>query len=269
MWKRLAICLCVVMISSCVFSGCTLNEDSFSISRLTGKIQRFSDKDFSEIDDELLRKHFVSFLNAAYMRIQSSSSQHSNSTIVEFQPHGNAYSIHVKELDGISSVVFEYIRIGNDLYIKDFGDNVWWKGILKQGETDDELVKADRFTPEVVKTSIDAKRVLVTYSKLENALCGNRDCYTYKEIDSASKTTARTFWFDTKQLLLRREEIQFGDAIVTNEYTYDGISIVAPKATKEIEQGKSIIEYLAPDSYGTAGQNDSGMLRKLEEKQGE
>jgi hypothetical protein len=82
--------------------------------------------------------------------------------------------------------------------------------------------------------------------------CGTLTCYKYQEGSDADDTT-RIFWFDTKDLLLRKEQTGFGEFVSVSEYSYDNINVSAPSPTKPVPEGKSIYDMMASQMMESSG----------------
>ncbi len=203
-----------------------------------------SEKDLAGISDPLIRRHFVAQANARAYRITSKSSgRGEGTTTTEIQIVGSDMRFHsLTQMGGKSSQ--EMIVIGDTTYVKD-PSGVWWKQVNKPTENKEDTTspfkvpKADDIKQEFTK-----KQEKTEFKQLGTEPCGDRTCYKYQEIDAGNKEGARTFWFDNKDFLLRRDEQKFGEFTTTNEYSYDNISINAPTPTKDVPQGRSVFEYM-------------------------
>lgn len=214
---------------------------------------RVSEKDFSFITDPDVRKHFAAQLNQDGYRIKSMSSGKGTTDVMEFQIKGNDVVYHTVSYDG-NKELSNMIVIGDTTYLKDPKDNMWWKQTAKTtpettGEPQERTVKDE---VKQITDKYSEKEAQVTYKKLGEEPCGNLTCFKYEEVSSQNVEAKRTFWFDTKDYLLRKEEYGFGEFKSTNEYEYDNITITAPSPTKDVPEGKNIYEYMQV-SNGTTG----------------
>jgi hypothetical protein len=205
--------------------------------------QRVKESDFSFIDDPLIRKHFAAQANQSTFRVTTHADigTKGSSQVSEMQLVGDDMRFHSwQEIGGKKQG--EMIAIGDTTYVKDAKENVWWKQTVKpeeQKEMDSQLeIKTEDFKEEYTK---DRK---MTYKKLGEESCGDLACYKYEEIDPESKEGHRIFWFDTKELLMRKEESGYGEWRGTSVYEYDGISVTAPSPVKEVPAGKSVYDYM-------------------------
>jgi len=206
-------------------------------------LPRATENDFASISDPLIRKHLAAQVNASSYRTTSTSNGmgHNDSQIMEFVIKGQDVSFRMAQtIDG--KPTSDMITIGDVTYVKDFKDNSWWMQKAKPSEemgtkNDDNEYKVDDIKDEYMK------KVDVVYTKLGEEACGTRTCYKYQEVSDDNKEAKRVFWFDTKELLLRREESGFGEFASVSEYTY-GITLNAPSPTKQVPEGKSIYEYM-------------------------
>lgn len=146
--------------------------------------------------------------------------------------------------------VSDMITVGDFTYLKDYSDNKWWKQGMNQPETDSEPeMTGEPEDTKDVETIADeySKKEQSTFTNLGEEACGNLICHKFQEAMPDYPEATRTFWFDTKQYLLRKEENGFGEFLSTNEYEYDGVNVTAPSPTKDVPEGKSIYEYMMMD----------------------
>ncbi len=221
----------------------------FFISKNGGSIPglsltpRATEKDFQFISDPLIRKHFVAQANVNAYQIKSSSSGRGDITSTnQVQISGNDVKFAVKE-ESSGKEFSHLISIGDTTYLKDYSDNKWWKETLKPEEKKKEDT-SNKVEPSDFKAEFE-KTQTFTYKSLGQEACGNLTCYKYEEVDPKTPEGKRTFWFDTQKFLLRKEISGFGEFTATNEYSYDGISIVSPSPTKDVPSGHSIYEYMS------------------------
>ena len=198
---------------------------------------RVTEKDFPNITDPILRKHFVAQTNVNAVRTVTMSSGKGTKDTTEHQIKGNDFRYRMKEEDG-SKEISHQIIIGDTTYLKDYSDNKWWKQTAKPEASPTETPE----TPEDLKEEL-AMEDPSLYKNLGTEACGSLTCYKYEQTfkDFPGK---RTFWFDNKQYLLRKEESGYGEFTTKVEYSYDGISISAPSPTKDVPEGKSIYDYM-------------------------
>jgi hypothetical protein len=206
-----------------------------------GVSQRVTEKDFEFVSDPLLRKNFVAQANANEVRSVTQSSGKGTKDTTEYQVKGDNFSYRMKEEDGEKEISHTII-IGDTTYIKDYSDNSWWKQTAKPEETEEV---AD--TPEDLKESLMMEDPSL-YKNLGTEACGNLTCHKYEQTFKEFPGK-RTFWFDTKKFLLRKEESAYGEFTSTVEYSYDGINISAPSPTKDVPEGRNIYEYSTGGGY--------------------
>jgi hypothetical protein len=202
---------------------------------------RVSEADFPNVSDPILRKHFVAQTNVNAVRTITQSSGKGTKDTSEYQIKGDTFNWRMKEEDGTKEIS-QMVIIGDTTYVKDYADNKWWKQTTKPEETED-----------VAETPNDLKEELTMedpslYKNLGTEACGNLTCYKYEQTFKDSPGT-RTFWFDTKKYLLRKEVSAYGEFSTTIEYEYDGISITAPSPTKDVPEDRNIYEYLTGGGY--------------------
>lgn len=205
---------------------------------LSGVAMRATEADFANIEDPTLRKHFVAQANVNSFRTVSESSGKGTKDTSEYQLKGDSFSYWMKSEDG-GKEVSQVVVIGEATYVKDYSDETWWKQTAKAEETPQEETPV---TPEDLKEAY-MKEDPALYKGLGQEACGDLTCYKYEQTYKDSPGT-RTFWFDTKKYLLRKQVSGYGEFSSTVEYSYDGVSISAPSPTKDVPEGKNIYEYL-------------------------
>lgn len=204
-------------------------------------LQRATEKDFESITDPILRKHFVAQSNVAAYRTRSKSSGKGEIIdIYEYVLKGDFPFRWIQEDDVKKKEVAHLISIGDTTYVKDYSDGKWWKQTVKPEKQEEENVQE----PEDFKETF-LEEDPIEYKNLGQEACGNLTCHKYEQTFGDGGT--RTFWFDTKYYLLRREVSGFGEFSAEIIYTYDGIRISAPSPTKDVPEGVNIYEYF----YGT------------------
>jgi hypothetical protein len=216
---------------------------------IPGIAMRATEKDFANITDPTLRKHFVAQANVNSFRTVGESSGKGTKDTTEFQLKGDNFSYRMKSEEG-GKEASHFISIGDTSYVKDYSDNTWWKQTVKPEETTSEEAPP---TPEDLKEEF-MKEDPALYKSLGTEACGSLNCFKYEQTFKDTPGT-RTFWFDDKKYLLRKEISGYGEFSNTIEYSYDGISISAPSPTKDVPEGKNIYEYMfaAPASSAPSG----------------
>lgn len=224
-----------------------------------------SEKDFDFIDDANVRKHFATQLNQSTYEYKSISSGRGVLTTYQFQTRGQDYNYRTLEHDG-GKELSDLINVGETIYVKDYSDNKYWRQTLqpeeiKQGD------EAEFQDPQNLESEF--KKPNVTYKFLGKEACGNLTCFKYEESDPTSQSGTRTFWFDDKKYLLRKEAFMFGEFSLTNDYNYEGISVKAPSQTKEVPAGKNVYDYYYPGGVQPTGQSaqpSSAEVEKLQQQ---
>lgn len=198
-----------------------------------------SEKDFSFISDPLVQQHFVMQSNVPAFRTITSSGEGESaiSIVTEYERTKNGVNVRMAQRVG-NEITSEAIFWGTDAYVNDPSDNTWWY----QSITDEEKKQAG-FAPKDFKAELIAKNGSV-YEKQGEEACGALTCYKYVEAASGNALAKRTFWFDTKKFLLRRDDLSFGGLITTQLYEYDQIRINKPKQVKKTADAVSIIDYI-------------------------
>lgn len=209
-----------------------------------------SAKDFSFMADDQLKQHFVAQVNARSFRVIQAAGDGSAETIrSEYERTPGGIRAHVT-VTGTGTSANEFIYADSRLYVKDPLDNSWWTQQISPDDTDRTGV-----TLKDPKTEYLAKQNLQYQSNGEEA-CGKDTCVKYTETNPQNQLIQRTFWFDKRSRLLRREELSFGGITTLYTYEYDGVRVDTPKETKTIAEGASIFDYVL--AAGSAGLTASG-----------
>lgn len=231
----------VAIIAAVAIGGYFLmQKGSVSIPSVGGPSlnQRATEKDFDFIQDPTLKKHFVAQANQTSYRSKSTSPGSGLTTVNEIQIKGDSFNFREIESDGAKEKK-HMITLGDTIYLKDYADNKWWQQTIKPEKQKEE--KGEEEEPKDFKEEYSKPNL--TYKSLGKEACGKLTCFKYEESDPKNPEVKRTFWFDDKEYLLRKEQGGFGEFIATVEYSYDGINIQAPSPTKDVPEGKSIYEY--------------------------
>jgi len=212
---------------------------------------KVSENDFKDIDDPLIRKHLAAQINIGKYRIRSTSSGMGDGSeqLMEFMMKGS--DVHYRMNQKTSGKdTLDMIVIGDTTYLKDYKDSSWWK--QKDKPVEEGKIVADeeeKFKPQDLKEEYTKPNT--TYKSLGEEACGSLTCHKYQELDGSNKEANRTFWFDTKELLLRKEVNGFGEFSATQQYSYDNLNLGAPSPTKNVPEGKSIYDYMAAGMMGS------------------
>jgi hypothetical protein len=224
----------------------------------TSSISKLKESDFVNITDPLIRKHFAAQYSKSTFRVISTSDGLGNNsqTVVDVQYVSDTdFRMHMSQImDGKNTQ--ETITMADTTYMKDPKDNAWWKEVNKADTTKEtETIDSKAFSRDVlIKETMD--KSTVTYTKLGEEPCEKLTCYKYEEKNSAVDSGTRIFWFDTKELLLRKETHGYGEFTSQSEYSYDNISINEPSPVKDVPEGKSIYEMMI---QGYADTQESGV----------
>lgn len=233
--------------------------------------QRVQESDFDFVDDPIVKKHLVAQTNQTSYRTKTRSYAADLNFVTELQIKGEEFNSREIQQDSSSRDTKHKLEIGNTIFIKDFLDNQWWKQTITPQE--------EKELPEEKKPEepVDFKQVYskpdLKFKSLGKEACGpsapDSTCYKYEQTiaEAGELSTARTFWFDDKKYLLRKEEANTGEFKVSSEYSYDGINIIPPSPTKDVPAGKNIYDYY----YGydsNANAPSESELKKLQQQFG-
>lgn len=126
--------------------------------------------------------------------------------------------------------VSNVISIGDTMYTLDYSDNKWWKQTLKTEEVE---TKPEEEMQDTVDFS-DIKDTTV-YKFIAKEACGDRMCFKYEIVDSASQDNVKTYiWFDDREYLIRKMVVEDGaNGSMESVYTYGNVRISEPSPVKE------------------------------------
>ena len=234
--------------------------------------QKVKESDFAYIEDELLRKHYAAQANQTKFKVNSASSGFGGTSAMEYDMQGDTYKYRTTQSgEGIQS---DMIVIGDTTYIKDFKDGKWWKQTQKPEEENTEIQdQIEEYTVDPVEEQTQFQSM--QYNNLGEGACGDLTCYKYEEVDPSNADSGkRTFWFDTKDYLLRKDMSEYGEFSSTNEYFYDDISVKAPSPTKDVPEGRNIYEYMIsggnePATEGIPSQDEIDAMMKQYQESGD
>ncbi len=250
-----------VVTFSLLFAGCKQVTDKVAqtAQEMAQQAQTaiLTEAQLSGIKDPLVRKHLVAQANTRSYRVTSKSSGRGEPvTVTEIQMAGNEVKFHTVTQTN-SKTSQEMILIGDTTYIKDFSDGKWWKQVAKTDDKSEDKAPFEMPDLNELKEEFTKKQQESEFKSLGTEGCGSLTCYKYQEVESENKEATRTFWFDNKDFLLRKEENKFGEFTSTNEYSYDNINIQAPSPTKDVPAGKNIYEMMIPGA-AAAGSRSTG-----------
>ena len=223
----------------------SLPKPSIPIGGAPTLIEKASEKDFEFVEDPTLRKHFATQANQTTYSTKSTSPGSGLKLVNEVQTKSDSLNSSEIQNDGAKEIKHQ-ITIGDTIYLKDYSDNKWWKQTIKPEKQKEEKEKTNQEKPKDFKEEYSKPNIV--YKSLGKEACGpsakELTCFKYEmQLDPANPEVKRTFWFDDKDYLLRKDQGGFGEFIATVEYSYDGINITAPSPTKDVPEGKNIYEY--------------------------
>ena len=243
----------LLLSSSLVFGGCTLAQN------VQQKATEQAAKSAIEtmlvnIKDDVLRKHLAAqFSKMAYKIVTTSSGKGAETTTMRMEVNGSTAKFRTTSVAN-GKEMMDYIMIGDTTYVKDQKDGKWWKEVAKKDDKKSPAEDTFKFSPDEMKKQFEEQKEKTVYKSLGKEACGTLMCYKYEESTTDNPEGKRTFWFDDKQYLLRKEESKFGEFTSTMVYSYDDTAVTAPSPTKDVPEGKSAFEMMyAPAGAGTTG----------------
>jgi len=208
-----------------------------------------TEADFSFIDDDNLKKHFVAQSNQSTYRTSTYSDAADMTFVMEVEVKGEGFNTRDIEYQPEDRETKHKVQIGNTTYVKDYSDNKWWKQTNIPEELPDEEISEEEEEPIDFKEEYSQPDLKFEF--LGKEACGPSAssglmCFKYKQLTGGPEEMAfdRVFWFDDQKYLLRKDEVTVGEFTNTIEYSYDGINVAAPSPTKDVPAGKSIYDYL-------------------------
>lgn len=247
----------------------SLTEQASGLGSMVGDamMPKLTENDFKDIEDPLIRKHLAKQFSQTKMMITSSSDgldDNSKTVVTTDYRSEKDYRMQMVQMMG-GKETQNMITIGDTTYLKDQADGKWWMQKAEELKSEQsELTKlADTFSPKDIQEEVMEKNI-TTYKSLGQEACGNLTCHKYEEVLSGQDGSSRIFWFDTRDLLLRKEQTGYGEYTTVTEYSYDNITVTAPSPTKEVPEGKSIYDMMASQMMDSSGYGEQfEQLKKM------
>lgn len=198
------------------------------------------------ISDPLIRKHLLAQYNQPRFRITTVSSGlgagESTAIMVDVRSETD-FRFRMTQTDG-NRTVQDMVTIGDDIYALDTSDSTWWHSVSGSENAEENYTLApEDFSPERMASELSEKTTY-TYENQGTEPCGVYLCHKYTETDGTEDSSVRTFWFDTKEFLLRREMNSYGEFTSESEYSYDGVAVETPSPVKDVPAGSSVYEMM-------------------------
>lgn len=236
-----------LIIASVVLVGCSKVKEQVQ-NKVQETVQQaatqlLSEADLAKISDPLVRKNLVAQANVrAFRTVSSTNEKSAPGTTTEIQINGTSIGMHT--ITSIAGKNQEMIILGDTTYVKDPSDNTWWKQVRDSQASTAKTGPVNVPSLDEIKKEYTAKQENTVFKSLGTEACGTLTCYKYTETDGGDTTQVRTFWFDNKDFLTRKDEMSHGTLTITNTYSYDNISVQAPSPTKDVPAGHSAFEYM-------------------------
>lgn len=241
----------VLIVSSFLFAGCSLAQNPIQQKVEQKAAEAAADVMLKDIEDPLIRKHLAAqFRATSYKVVSQSSGKDLGLTTMMIQTNGTSAKFRTTTTDTKGKVTNDMIVDGDTTYVLDLKDNVWWKQIASKDKKDVSIDFTEKFSPDEMKKQFEENKSKTTYKQLGKETCESLTCYRYQEISTDNGKNGlrnegtRTFWFDEKEYLLRKDESKFGEFSSTNTYSYNGVEVKAPSPTKDVPEGKSAYEMM-------------------------
>lgn len=231
--------------SSLLLGGCSLAQNPIQQKVEQKAAEAAADVMLKDIEDPLIRKHLAAqFRATSYKVVSQSSGKDLGLTTMMIQANGTSAKFRTTTTDTKGKVTNDMIVDGDTTYVLDLKDNVWWKQSASKDKKDATIDFTEKFSPDEMKKQFEENKSKLTYKSLGKEACDTLTCYKYQEVNGDSKEGNRTFWFDEKDYLLRKDESKFGEFSSTNTYSYNGVEVQAPSPTKDVPEGKSAYEMM-------------------------
>ncbi len=179
-----------------------------------------------ELADEIFCKFASNWsLDEDYQSIMTSSDT-DGIVITTFENQGQDRSKVTSSKNGVE--VSAFISIGNTAYVKDLGDNSWFK-YSSDAPISEDLGEGLNFD----FTSVGEENDPTQYTQIGKDACGLLTCFKYEITDPNDPSAGTTIWFDDADYKLRRMLSATTDATTELSFSYGGVSIEEPTPIKE------------------------------------
>ena len=255
----------LLLVSALVFGGCQLGQQ-IQQKAVDTAMTAAADAMFQGIDDPMLKKHFIAQFSQRKYRVTTETGTKAGGGSVTEMDFSDTSSIkmHTMVTAG-GKTLSDMIILGDTTYVKNEKDGVWWKQVNKKTADASPTTDALKFDPEEMKKDFEEKKASTAYKSLGQEACGSLNCYKYEESHTDDTKSIRTFWFDDKDFLLRKEETSYGATKTTTSYVYDNINVTEPSPVRDVPEGKSVYEmmYSVPAMGSTGSTSPSGSDQKM------
>jgi len=159
-----------------------------------------------------LARHIAAQSKVQKYQVSSYSSGRGTTTVTQVQLKNDQFLLAAED----------FIIADNTLYYMD-GDT--WKFRVLDPQTSQQYF---RFHPNQIKQNLLSSQTTSIFTKVGQEECGGLKCFKYTQNNPKDPGAIRTFWFDTKDYLLRKDVFTYGEFTSENTYTYDQIDIILP-----------------------------------------
>jgi len=129
---------------------------------------------------------------------------------------------------------FNFIKIGNASYTKDYSDGKWTKTAVEG--TKATTTQTQGFNANDIKDMFNEQKTQedkTTYKKIGKEACGLYTCFKYQVINPDMAGTTEYIFFDDNSYTMRKTETVSGDGMVSDfEFDYSPVSITEPSPIK-------------------------------------
>lgn len=149
---------------------------------------------------------------------------------------------------------FNFIKIGNASYMKDYSDGTWIKTVMEEPKTT-EGKQTGGFSPEDMKNMFSKEKTAedkTIFKKIGKEACGPYSCFKYQSINPDMADITQYIFFDDATYTMRKTQTVSKDGMVTEfEFDYNPVSITEPSPLKASPPAGTKVPPIGPPGTGT------------------
>lgn len=167
----------------------------------------------------------------------------------------------VTSVDGKET--FNFIKIDDATYMKDYSDGKWLKQVTPKVETTPGVGQnTQQSNIEDFKNMFKDQEDKITYKKIGKEACGSYNCFKYQVVNSDRVDTTEYILFDDNAYMMRKTQSVAKDGAVTEfEFDYGPVNISEPSPVKSLP-----VVPVGTGSSGT-GMNQEELQKLMEQYQ--
>lgn len=162
-----------------------------------------------------------------------------------------------------SKETFNFIKIGDTTYMKDYSDGKWLKQVTPKVETTPGASQNfQQAGVEEFKNMFKEQEDKTTYKKIGKEACGSYNCFKYQIVNSDRTDTTEYIFFDDNAYMMRKTQSVTKDGTTTEfEFDYGPVNITEPSPVKSLPSVPA-----GTESTGT-GTNQEELQKLMEQYQ--